>query len=148
MGFHGGIVLSFGRRAFTIQPEVLFSQYGVKMGAGSEYIQFKFNTVEVPVLLKYTFGQGNARFFVNAGPTATYLLGGTLSARIGGESVEAPIEIDPKDGRINYGGSAGVGVALGQLQLEARGTYLTSSKADGQLIGGKLSVSYLLPIGR
>ncbi|CCH02738.1 hypothetical protein FAES_4739 [Fibrella aestuarina BUZ 2] len=151
-GFHAGVVLSFGRRAFTVQPEVLYAQYGFKAVAGSDYLQFKFNVIEVPLLLKYTFGQANARFFVNAGPTATYLLGGTISVREGGETGEAPIEPGPNDGRINYGGSVGIGVALqagpGSLHIEARGTYLTSSDADGNLLNGKLSVGYLIPIGR
>lgn len=152
MGFHAGAVLSFGRRAFTVQPEVLYAQYGFKAAAGSDYLQFKFNVIEVPLLLKYTFGQSNARFFVNGGPTATYLLGGTISVKSGGETGEAPIEVGPNDGRLNYGGSIGVGVALqagpGSLHVEARGTYLTSSEADGNLLNGKLSVGYLIPIGR
>ncbi|MEZ0609087.1 porin family protein [Fibrella sp. WM1] len=151
-GFHAGAVLSFGRRAFTVQPEILYAQYGFKAVAGSNYLQFKFNVIEVPLLLKYTFGQSNARFFVNAGPTATYLLGGTLSVRADGETGEAPIEPGPNDGRVNYGGSLGIGAALqagpGSLHIEARGTYLTSSDSDGNLLNGKLSVGYLIPIGR
>ncbi|MBO0930243.1 porin family protein [Fibrella aquatilis] len=150
-GFHAGLVLSFGRRAFTIQPEILYSQYGFKLTSGADYAQVKYNVVEVPLLLKYTFGQSGMRFFVNAGPTATYLLNGTLSVKEGGETSQGAIEIGPNDGRVNYGGSLGLGVALkagsGSFQIEARGTYLKTSDSDASLQNAKLSVAYLLPLG-
>ncbi|MBO0952574.1 porin family protein [Fibrella forsythiae] len=151
MGFHAGVVFSIGKRAFTIQPEILYSQYGFKLAAGSDYLQLKTNTVEVPLMLKYTFGQTNTRFFINAGPTATYLLGGKISFKEAGESGEADMEIGPNDGRLNYGGSLGLGVALkagpGSLHIEARGTYLVTDQANVSLQNGKLSVAYLIPLG-
>ncbi|MBO0935876.1 outer membrane beta-barrel protein [Fibrella sp. HMF5335] len=150
-GFHAGLVLSFGRRAFTIQPEVLYSQYGFNVTAGTDYARVKYNLVEVPVMLKYTFGQSTMRFFVNAGPTATYLLNGTITVKEGGETSQADIPIGPNDGRINYGGSLGLGVAMkagsGSFQLEARGTYLKTSDGNTSLQNAKLSVAYLLPLG-
>lgn len=147
-GFHGGVVMSFGRRAFTMQPEILYSQYGFKISSGTDYIQAKYNVVEVPLMLKYTFGQSNTRFFVNLGPTATYLLGGKFWVRAGGEVAEGNIELGPNDGRLNYGGSFGVGASRkagpGRVQIEARSTYLTTADSDAKLLGGKLSIAYLL----
>ncbi|XWW44546.1 outer membrane beta-barrel protein [Fibrella sp. USSR17] len=151
-GFHAGLVLSFCRRGFTIQPEILYSQYGFKVTAGADYVQIKYNLVEVPVMLKYTFGQSTMRFFVNAGPTATYLLNGTITIQEGDDTNRASLPIGPNDGRINYGGSLGLGVAMqagtGSFQIEARGTYLKTSEGATSLQNAKLSVAYLLPLGR
>ncbi|GAB3012076.1 porin family protein [Spirosoma pulveris] len=150
-GFHAGMVFSIGKRAFTIQPEVMYSQYGFKIASGSDYLQLKTNTIEVPVLLKYSFGQGSARFFVNAGPTATYLLGGKLSYKEDGESGETDMEVGANDGRLNFGGSLGLGLSLkvgtGSFNIEARGTYLTTNTPDVAIQNGKLSVAYLIPLG-
>ncbi|MEZ0609083.1 hypothetical protein ACAW74_11235 [Fibrella sp. WM1] len=53
------------------------------------------------------------------------------------------------EGRFHKTGTvAALQAGPGSLHIEARGTYLTSSDSDGNLLNGKLSVGYLIPIGR
>ncbi|UFH52656.1 porin family protein [Spirosoma sp. KNUC1025] len=153
MGFHGGVLFNFGGPSFSVQPEILYTQYGIKMTAGSDYLQLKYSIIEVPVLLKASFGQPNLRFFINAGPVATYTLGGTLSALEGGQSGSQKIDMT-NEGRLSYGASGGAGVAIqagpGAVQLEARYSYLFSTNDNGTNLhpqNAMLSVGYLIPLG-
>ncbi|MBN8822935.1 MULTISPECIES: outer membrane beta-barrel protein [unclassified Spirosoma] len=153
MGFHGGVVFNIGGPTFSVQPEVLFSQYGVRFALGSDYLQLKYNLVEVPVLLKVAFGQPNLRFFVNAGPVGTYVLSGALSVREGGQSDSQAIDMSGQ-GRFSYGVAGGVGVAIqagtGKVLLEGRYNYLMADHEDGSTTkpqSAMLSVGYLFPLG-
>ena len=153
MGFHGGVIFNFGGPNFSVQPEILYSQYGVKMTAGSDYLQLKYNLIEVPILLKASFGQPNLRFFVNAGPVGSYTMGGTISVQEAGQSQSQKIDMTGS-GRMSFGLSGGAGVALqagpGAVQLEARYSYLFSSNDDGAKLKPQtamLSVGYLIPMG-
>ncbi|WP_080053882.1 porin family protein [Spirosoma aerolatum] len=153
MGFHGGVVFNIGGPTFSVQPEVLFSQYGVRFALGSDYLQLKYNLVEVPVLLKVAFGQPNLRFFVNAGPVGTYVLSGAISVREGGQSESQAIDMSDQ-GRFSYGVAGGVGVAIqagtGKVLLEGRYNYLMADHEDGSTTkpqNAMLSVGYLFPLG-
>lgn len=153
IGFHGGVMFNFGGPNFSVQPEILYTQYGVKMTAGPDYLQLKYNLIEVPVLFKASFGQPNLRFFVNAGPVGSYTMGGTISVQEAGQSESQKIDITGS-GRFSFGVSGGAGVALqagpGVVQLEARYSYLFSSNDDGTKLkpqNAMLSVGYLFPLG-
>ncbi|GAB2553782.1 hypothetical protein GCM10027190_00290 [Spirosoma areae] len=152
-GFHGGVVFNFGGPSFSVQPEILYTQYGVRMAAGSDYLQIKYSIVEVPVLLKASFGQPNLRFFVNAGPVMTYATGGTVSVQEGGQSDSQKLDMT-NEGRLAFGASGGAGVALkagpGSVLLEARYSYLFSSNDAGATLhpqNAMLSIGYLIPLG-
>ncbi len=154
MGFHGGVIFNIGGPNFSVQPEILYSQYGIKMTAGSDYFQLKYNLIEVPILLKASFGQPNLRFFVNAGPVGSYTMGGTVSVQEGGQSQSQKLDLTGS-GRLSFGVSGGAGVALqagpGAVQLEARYSYLFSNNDDGTNLkpqNAMLSVGYLIPLGR
>lgn len=154
MGFHGGVMVNIGGPNFSVQPEILYSQYGIKMTAGSDYLQLKYNFIEVPVLLKASFGQPNLRFFVNAGPVGSYTMSGTISVQEGGQAGSQKIDLTGS-GRLSFGVSGGGGVALqagpGAVQLEARYSYLFSSNEEGTALkpqNAMLSVGYLIPLGR
>ena len=154
-GFHGGVIFNFGGPSFSVQPEILYSQYGVKFAAGSDYLQLKYNVVEVPVLLKASFGQPNLRFFINAGPVATYAINGNLSVQESGQSQSQAIDLS-NEGRLSYGATGGIGIALqagsGKIQLEGRYSYLVSGQNDDgtqtKPQNAMLSIGYLIPIGR
>ncbi|WP_020597808.1 porin family protein [Spirosoma panaciterrae] len=153
MGFHGGLVFNMGGPTFSVQPEVLFSQYGVRFALGSDYLQLKYNMVEVPVLLKVAFGQPKLRFFVNAGPVGTYVVSGTISVREGGQSEAQAIDMSG-EGRFFYGVAGGAGVAIqagtGKVLLEGRYNYLMADHEDGSTTkpqNAMLSVGYLFPLG-
>ena len=153
IGFHGGVMFNFGGPNFSVQPEILYIQYGVKMTAGPDYLQLKYNLIEVPVLFKASFGQPNLRFFVNAGPVGSYTIGGKISVQEAGQSESQKIDMTGS-GRFSFGVSGGAGVSLqagpGAIQLEARYSYLFSSNDDGTKLkpqNAMLSVGYLFPLG-
>ncbi|QHW01000.1 porin family protein [Spirosoma endbachense] len=153
-GFHAGAILTIGGPIFSVQPELLFSQYGVRMTFGADYLQLKYNLIEVPVLAKATFGQSNLRFFINAGPVATYTMGGTISLLDDGQAGSQTIDMT-NEGRLSFGASGGSGVAVkigpGAVQLEARYTYLFSSNENGAKLKPQnlmVSASYMIPLGR
>ncbi|GAB3963171.1 hypothetical protein GCM10028805_65740 [Spirosoma harenae] len=152
-GFHGGVIFNIGGPTFSVQPEVLYSQYGVKFAYGSDYLQLKYNVVEVPVLLKVSFGQPNLRFFVNAGPIGSYALSGTISVKEGGQSDSQSVDMG-QEGRFSYGATGGLGVALkagpGSVLLEGRYNYLMVNQEDGSTTkpqNAMVSVGYLIPLG-
>lgn len=152
-GFHGGVVFNIGGPKFSVQPEILFTQYGVRMAFGPDYLQIKYNVVEVPVLLKATFGESNLRFFVTAGPVATYAMSGTVSVRQGGQSESQTVDMR-QQGQFSYGASGGAGITLnagpGTILLEGRYSYLLSGSAGTTQTtpqNAMLSVGYLMPLG-
>lgn len=151
MGWHGGIAVNIGGPRFSVQPEILYTQYGVRIVFGDDYLQLKYNFVEIPVLLKASFGQPGLRVFVNAGPVVTFVASGTISVREGGQSDSQSLPMS-NEGRLAYGASGGAGVALkagpGRIQLEGRYTYLMSGNGDAQTKpqNAMLSVGYLLPL--
>ncbi|GAB4035403.1 porin family protein [Spirosoma gilvum] len=153
MGFHGGVVFNIGGPTFSVQPEILYSQYGVRFTLGSDYLQLKYNLVEVPVLLKVAFGQPNLRFFVNAGPVGSYVSSGTISVQEGGQRDSQAIDMTG-EGRFFYGLAGGAGVSLqagpGKLLLEGRYSYLMADHEDGSTTkpqNAMLSIGYLFPLG-
>lgn len=89
-GFSGGIGLNFAPKSegiISFQPELLFTQKGYR--AGYELLdenlnargRFAYNYLELPLLVKLTFGSQKTRFYALAGPGLGYLLDGNLRAR-------------------------------------------------------------------
>lgn len=151
-GFHAGTVLNIGGPTFSVQPELLFSQYGIRMTSGADYVQLKYNLLELPILFKASFGQPNLRIFINAGPVLAYTMSGTASLLDAGQSDSGKIDLTGT-GRLSYGASGGSGVALkagpGAVQLEARYTYLFSSNENNAKVNPQnfmVSVGYLFPL--
>ncbi|MBD2699781.1 PorT family protein [Spirosoma sp. BT702] len=152
-GFHTGVMFNIGGPSFSIQPEILYSQYGTRLNLGSDYIQLKYSLLEVPLLLKASFGQPNLRFFVNAGPMATYTMNGTASFMESGQSGSQEIDLTGT-GRFSFGATGGAGVSMqagpGAVQLEARYNYLFSTNENGDKLNPQnlmVSVGYLIPLG-
>ena len=148
VSYHGGLVVSVGRGCFTLQPEVNYSQQHIRADLNQQGVSLSAkvmtNRIEVPLLVKATFGQSNTRFFVSGGPYGAYVLGerykvnlisfGNLapSFRPVVESVIAGLNgqkatFTGSDGRISYGVAGGLGVAIktgpGHLTLEGRALY-------------------------
>lgn len=83
LGINAGGIFNIGlSKTFSIQPEINFSQKGVYVEYDEDltYYQAKLimNYMEMPILLKATFGAGAFRAFVNAGPYAGYWMGGKV----------------------------------------------------------------------
>jgi Outer membrane protein beta-barrel domain len=125
IGFHGGLVMNIGGKMLSVQPEILFSQIGVKYTDTGNSLQGSFNTVTVPLLLKLSLGSDSFRFFVTGGGYGSYLLSGSSSLTIAGQTSTESIKFVDGDRRLEYGstGGAGVQIGLGKMKLNLEGRY-------------------------
>lgn len=133
VGYHGGLILSFGGKVFSVQPEILYSQVGRKLTASQGGISLagetKINTVTVPVLLKFALGGESFKFFINGGGFGSYALNGKTKITLNQETTQSDIKFDKDDARFEYGAVGGAGIALGlggsgaQLLIEGRYYY-------------------------
>ena len=179
-GINGGIVFNIGvNDMFSVQPELLYSGKGTKLES-SEDAEAKYentlNYLEVPVLAKFSFGSEDFKFFINAGPSISYAIGGKHKISGGVLSFEEDVEFDyseaedklfaspvSKFNRLDVGlvGGAGIGINAGpgMFTLEGRYGYGLSDvigykekrdeetpKASNRTIG--VSVSYMFPLGK
>lgn len=159
IGYGGGLVANFGLgKHLSFQPEVLYAQEGFSIDgelAGEKYKgSVTANVIQVPLLIKYSFGEYNKGFFVNVGPYGNYLINVVSNDKTFGTGKTTT---KPDKTTIEYGVSGGLGVAVpvgkGRLLVEARGTfYLGSTEkedepADARIVTGALSIGYLFPIG-
>ena len=131
-GYHGGLVFNIGSKNFSIQPEVHYSQFGFKFEKSDFKSQTTLSAVTVPILLKYSVGAGNLRFFVNAGGYGSYALNDQVKTTEKATGVTLTTNSDFKnvitdenEGRLEYGAVAGAGVAfmLGRAELFVDGRY-------------------------
>lgn len=154
-GLQVGAVANFGvSELLSIQPELLFTQKGYKIGDSDAYIKGTSNYIEVPVLAKITFGSEQVKGFVTGGPTAGYWISGKTSMKIASTEASESYEFEDEDNRVELGASFGVGLAYnlgaGALNLDVRyGLGLSSlyevesgeSKSRNRVLG--VSVAYL-----
>jgi Outer membrane protein beta-barrel domain len=132
-GLMGGLVFNIGvSRSFSIQPEVLYSQQGLKVVSGTDYLIGKYNIVNAPLLLKLAFGGKIAKFFINAGPYIGYKLDQSAELNYLGNVLKEKHEFVKdydanglKDNRIDFGGIGGAGLQfnLGGPMLVLEGRY-------------------------
>jgi hypothetical protein len=150
-GYGGGIVANFALgKHFSFQPEVLYSQEGFTYKSAEQKVSAYANMIQVPLLLKYSFGESNRGLFVNVGPYGNYIMNGVVKFNSEKETVK------PEKTVIECGVAGGLGVAVpvgpGRLLIEARGTYNIGSTEDSsestKFATGAVSVGYLFPIGR
>jgi hypothetical protein len=122
VGFAAGgfLAIRFGG-GFSIQPEVLFTQKGVKLDVSesglSGDVTYKADYLDVPVLARLTFGKG-VRGYVFAGPSFDIKLNAKMKVGIMGQSEEEDISDQVED--FEFAVAFGGGIELGPLLLEAR----------------------------
>lgn len=163
-GYHVGVVVRVGGPHFAVQPEVLYSQYGARISSGSNLAELRSNVIEIPVLAKYTFGNRNARLFINAGPFIDYALNGkyTVDAQVGTLPIAfiQDVTFDKTSDRLAYGVTGGAGltwhIGPGNLLAEIRCSYSIQSKVPPSVVVlggtelharlGMVSVGYLIPL--
>jgi hypothetical protein len=105
-----GVAANFAMNdLISIQPELLYSQQGAKAAEGSG--TFHANYINLPILVKATFGDGDTKFFANVGPQVGYWMGGKFKSDAGEEDIKFE---DDEDGngynRLDVGLLAGIGV--------------------------------------
>jgi hypothetical protein len=162
-GFMGGVVINYGiGNVFSIQPEILYARRSVKYAgedAGQKFsLQYSANAIEVPLLLKLSFGR-KTRFFVNAGPYVAYGLDARVKLVVDGQTqVDEKQKLTKDDARLEYGIAGGLGVSIpvgrGSLMVEGRYNYSLGNNADpkpAEYVSQQVatfSVGYLFPLGR
>jgi hypothetical protein len=157
-GFQIGAVANIMvNNLFSIQPELLFIQKGMRLEDGNEYMKTKYNYLEVPVLAKVTFGTEQLHGFVTGGPTAGYAMSGKIDMKMEGEEFNEDIEFEDDDNRFELGASFGVGLGYklgaGTLNFDVRyglglsSLYKTENdqpKAKNRVLG--VSLAYLFSL--
>jgi hypothetical protein len=118
----GGFLTWRFESGFAIQPEVLYTQKGVKLTFVEDSLsvdgEVKADFVDVPVLARYTFGQGGTRGYVFAGPSFDFKVNAKVKASAMGMSEEEDLddEVESFEFALVFGG----GVEFGPVLLEAR----------------------------
>ena len=78
IGYSVGVTFNAAiNNLFSINPEALVLQGGSKFSAGSNSFQTRVTYVQVPVLLRFNFGNEGYQFYVNGGPYLGYAATGT-----------------------------------------------------------------------
>ena len=146
--------LSLGRTV-SIQPEVQFSQWGLKASVGNEFISTRTNYLLVPLSLRLTFGE-QIRFFVQGGGFGYYVLSSQVKIRAGG--AEQTGKVDFKEAkfseRAGYGatGGAGILIPVGKSDLVLEGRYqhvlgtFDGTKTEIHPTAISLTVGYFFPL--
>ena len=135
MGYHGGLVLNFGGKGVSFQPEILFSQIGTKIDAPGLTGSVTINTVTVPLLLKFSLGSDAFRFFITAGGFGSYYLSGSSLNPLTNKT-EA-ITFATGDARIEYGATGGAGLQFGsKTKFFVEGRYNYGLGDNGDKVAG------------
>ena len=155
VGFHAGLISEIGLTDnLKLQPGILYSSKGSKYEITLFEETFDFTMapafIEVPVNLMYSFGPGDTKFNVFAGPYFAYGIGGKYKSD--GESEDISFgtseedDMKPLDIGVNFGVgvnikgfliSAQYGLGLANLTTEDTG----DTEIKNQVIG--ISVGYL-----
>src|SRR5512140_1729296 len=71
----GGVYFDVNLRLLALQPEILYTRMGAKYEVGEDSIQYRFDYVQVPVLLKLNvIPAGPLRPFIAVGGYGSYLV--------------------------------------------------------------------------
>ena len=147
LGYHGGLVFNIGGKHFSVQPEVAYSQLGFKFeNVADAKIVAIYNTVTAPVLLKYTIGEGNLRFFINAGGYASYGLSAKIKVTSLPANTSTTIDVSSadldKEGRLQFGAVAGAGLTfmMGRTELFLDGRYYYGLGSNAELVSPAPSI--------
>lgn len=122
--YAGGLYFNIGLGLFSIQPEVLYTRMGGKYEIGEDRLEFRFDYLQVPVLLKINVvPAGPIRPFICGGGYGAYLIKAKGVMVIGG----VPVEEDIRDTyqTFDYGVVGGLGLTfkLPGLAVTVEGRY-------------------------
>ncbi len=94
-GFQGGVstMISLGDD-LVLQPDIMYSQRGFKLCYCDDFQILRLNFVEVPVSMRYMFGMGNMRFFVQGGFYGAFAMGGQFIEEYNGEETREDYDFE------------------------------------------------------
>ncbi len=134
----GGFITYGFSEMFAVQPEVLFMMKGAKFTETDPFFgdvtgKFKFNYIEIPVLVKVMIPtSGKVKPNIFAGPAVGFLMSADLEAEALGVSAEVDIkdEIKSIDFGLAFGAGVGFEITQGTITLDARYTLGLTSVDD------------------
>ena len=117
-GFLAGVFVTLPvARWLTLQPEALYVTKGGSLAEGAP-TDLELDYLELPVLVRVPVARG---LFATAGPSFAYRLRARSLTTFAGETEE--IDLADEIERWDVGMAAGLGIALGRLDVEARYTH-------------------------
>jgi hypothetical protein len=143
MGFMAGGAVEFGLSpAFSIRPEIVYTQKGAKVSEGDDEFRLKSSYIEVPVLAKYSIPmQGSVRPHLMAGPAVAFNTGCTIEIEIGGSEDSGDCEEGGLEFKsVDFGMVFGVGVDIQAFSLGIRYDLGLTDAPDDDSISGKNKV--------
>jgi opacity protein-like surface antigen len=138
-GFVGGIYSNINIPAtpVSIQPEVLFAQYGADI-EGSD-ASFNINYIQVPVLLKFGFGLASVKPNVFFGP----YMGFNIKSEV--KNNDASINLDDQAEDTDFGIAVGAGIDISKFSIGVRYTAglknVANSSIDSEAKNGAIALS-------
>jgi hypothetical protein len=130
--------LGYAARGFryALKEDIKIGDFEIPLGGRAD---FRFNTLEMPVLFKAKSGQDAVRFYAQFGPYLGYNLNSKLTARTSGiiniKLFETNIDLDAINyNRLEVGGIAGAGMEIntsfGRFFLDGRYQHGFTANAD------------------
>ena len=102
----------------SIQPEILYSMKGIKYSDGSNYVKFKTNYLEIPVLLKYNFPSASTtKVSIYGGPAVALLMSATAEESDGTLTESSDVKDMFKDMDLGLTFGLGLGFETGSGKL-------------------------------
>ena len=126
-GFYFTPELNYTQKGFKVQESTNVNVFNLPVPIGAEAIT-RFHYIEMPLSLKYKFGNGAVQPYVKAGATMGYAVAGTVTTRVNSiiDIKVAEIDVDPQGDLYNafeLGGVAGAGLEIptanGKFFMEA-----------------------------
>lgn len=152
-----GLNTPLGDGMFSLQPELNYVQKGAKAEYDNQDRTDKLTLgyLEVPVLVKVTFGEAT-KFYVNAGPSVGFGLGGKYKVEIGDNSEDVDVKFGDGDDEDKYyvekgtdiGFQLGAGVIVAEkVMIDVRyGLGLTDLYDDTSMKNNVLQFTVGIPL--
>jgi hypothetical protein len=126
----GYFTLPLGSR-LELQPEVLFSQQGAKVGEDDVDGTIALDMLAVPILVKFRFAPPGKGLAVYGGPSIGLKLRARAISDFGGEKID--LDISDQIESTDFGLAAGAMYERGRWTLDGRYTFgLSQLSADGE----------------
>ena len=114
-GVHAGILYRIPLGALiSLQPEVLYSGEGVKLQDDDITGNFRFNYLNVPLMLQVNAGG----FFVETGPQVGFLLSAKGKLTESGQTIE--LDLKEEMNKVAFSWGAGLGYWFGNIGFNGR----------------------------
>jgi hypothetical protein len=142
MGYHVGAFVRVNLPILYLQPEILYTNTGGSFQNNTFNYTSDFDRLDVPLMIGFKLGN---LFRIQAGPVASYLMGGDITA-VDGNSSE---QIVPPLEEFTFGYQAGIGLDIGNLLLDLKyeGALSDSIKKFGQVNTDQRQNQLMLSLG-